>query len=42
MERDIIKELRTLPYLYYQVNYVQDDKEVVELRACNSIDMFIK
>lgn len=42
MERDIIKELLTQPYLYHRVNYIQENKEATELWAYNSIDMFIK
>lgn len=42
MQRNIIKELLTHSYLYYQVSYIQDNKEVTELWVCNSIDAFIK
>lgn len=42
MERDIIKELLTQPYLYHRVNYIQENKEATELWAYNSTDMFIK
>lgn len=41
-EIDIIKKLLTQTYQYYQVNYIQDNKEVTELWAYNSIDMFIQ
>ena len=41
LERNIIKELLTQSYLYYQVNCIQDNKEVTELWAYNSTDMFI-
>lgn len=41
MERHINKKLQTQPYLHYQVNHIQNNKEVTELCVYDSIDTSI-